>query len=122
MCVFFFSVFPVIDVVFAVGGSGGGHSRAALETLARAAALAHNLDLLGVARAVVADQLEAALLGASRTTAIGAAVAAAHRVTHRFGRATAVLHVVVAVLLFAARWSCRTNSHASVSSVNGFLV
>ena len=107
MCVFFFSVFPVIDVVFAVGGSGGGHSRAALETLARAAALAHNLDLLGVARAVVADRLEAALLGAARPAAVGAAVAAAHRVAHRLCRPAAVLHVIVAILLFAARRRCR---------------
>ena len=76
------------------------------ETFAWTAAFANDFDFLGVAGAVVADELEAALLGTSRTTAVGAAVAAADRIAHRFRRAAAVLHEVVAVLLFVARRSC----------------
>lgn len=73
-----------------------------LEAFTRAAALADDFDLLGVACAVVADQLETALLGAARSTTVGTAVAAAHGIPHRFRRPAAVLHVIVAVLLLAA--------------------
>jgi len=77
-----------------------------LEAFTRAAALADDFDLLGVACAVVADQLETALLGTARSTTVGTAVAAAHGIPHRFRRPAAVLHVIVAVLLLAASGRC----------------
>jgi len=84
------------------------------ETFAWTAALADDFDFLGVARAVAADQLEAALLGATRTTAVGAAVAAAHWIAHWFRRAAAVLHEIVAVLLFTARRSYQRANHRGI--------
>ena len=77
------------------------------ETFTRAAAFADDFDFLGVACAVVADQLETALLGAARSTTVGTAVAAAHGIPHRFRRPAAVLHVIVAVLLLAASGRCQ---------------
>ena len=77
------------------------------EAFTRAAAFADDFDFLGVACAVVADQLETALLGAARSTTVGTAVAAAHGIPHRFRRPAAVLHVIVAVLLLAASGRCQ---------------
>lgn len=77
-----------------------------LETLPWTSAFTDNLDLLGVTRSVVTDQLQAALLGAARSAAIGTAIAAANRISNRFRRAAAVLHVIVTILFLPASRGC----------------
>ena len=76
-------------------------------TLARAAALAYDFNLLGVPRAVVANQFEAALLGAARPAAVRSAVAAAHRIAHRFRRSASVFHIIIAILFFTTGGRCK---------------
>ena len=77
---------------------------ACLETLPRAAAFADDFNFLGVARPVITDELQAAFLGASRSAAIGTAVAAADGIPDGLGRSAPVFHVVITVLFLSACW------------------
>lgn len=96
----------------AVGGRGGGGRGRGLEALLGAAALADGVEVAHVARAVVADEAHAAPLRLAHSAAAArSGRGRRHRRTRplaarqleRLARAAAVLHVVVARLLLAAR-------------------
>lgn len=70
--------------------------------------LPDDLYLLLVGRAVVTDEPNLPLLGASRLAAVGAAGAAADGILYGTARATAILDVVLGELLLAAGGGCRT--------------
>ncbi len=92
----------LLSNVFTLVGYCTRFTLACLQTLPRAAAFADDFNLLGVARSVITDELQAAFLGASRSAAIGTAVAAADGIPDWLCRSAAMFHVVVTVLFLPA--------------------